>query len=465
MSEQETDRAETGGRRSDGRRRVSPTAVIAVLLPLLTVGALALVEPFEQTTPSIAAEQVPPTQVDLVCPTGEGSDEVVVSTTGRGGDVEVTPAGGEPSDLALEPDAVASLPGGEPTFLQATGGLAAELIGARVREDGLTSAECVLPRPEYWITGLGAGADHASVLELANPDQGPAVADVQVWGRAGLVDVPALRGLTVPGGESTRLDLAEVVPRRSELAVHVVVSRGRLGATALDQVPALGSRPATAAWVPAAGEPATDQLLLGLARGEGEDTLVVSNPGEDEARVELRIVTEDASFVPEGQEELRVSPGSVETVTLTETLRQQVADGALGLQLVSTAPVTTTLRSTIGDDLVHAPVATPTAAATTALLPPGEARLVLARAGKAGVAVVASYDARGRELGEERIELRNGTGGTVDLPEGTRLVRVTPRRTDVAGSVVVTGQGATVVPLREVVRSSLIPDVRPGLDD
>ncbi|MGZ5400149.1 MAG: DUF5719 family protein, partial [Nocardioides sp.] len=232
---------------------------------------------------------------------------------------------------------------------------------------------------------------------------------------------------------------------------------------ALDEIPALGSRPASTAWLPPVTEPATEQLLLGLVGGQGTDTLVLSNPGTDEARIEIRVVTEDASFVPQGQEEIRVSPASVETVTLTETLREQVREGALGLQVTSTAPVTAALRSIIDDDLVHSPTVVATESPVTTLVPPGEARLVLGRAGGAGVAVVSAYG-NGELLGEELVELTDGSGGTIDLPEGTDLVRVTPRRTDVAASVVVTSrQGATVVPLRELVRVALIPDVRPGL--
>jgi hypothetical protein len=453
------------GRRSAVRRALSPTAVIAVLLPLLTVGALALVQPDEVTTPDRAAAQVPPSRVDLVCPAGEGEDELSLATAGRaGGDVETsTPRDREPSPVRLRPDTVERLGEQDPTFVRGSGPIAAELLASRTREAGLAATECVLPRPDYWFTGLGAGAEHSSTLELANPDQGPAVADVTVWSRTGVLDVPTLRGVTVLGGESQELDLSEVVPRRGELAVHVEVSRGRLGASVVDEVPALGRAPRLAGWLPAAPEPSTDQVLLGLVEGDGTDTLVLGNPGDDEARVELRVVTEDASFVPEGQEEIRVAAGSVETVTLTETVRQQVVEGAIGLQVIGTEPVTATLRSQVDDDLVHAQVVATSEAPTTALVPPGDARVVLGRAGGAGVAVVTAYDADGEELLEERVALTEGSGGDLALPEGARLVRVTPRRTGVAAAVVVRGDGSTVVPLRELVRYSLIPDVRPGL--
>ncbi len=462
MSERRQDPA---GRRSAVGRRISPTAVIAVLLPLLTVGALTLVEPFDAATPDRAAEQVSPSRVDLVCPAGEGGDDLALATAGEAeGDVAtVTPGGGERQPVTLAPDATALLREQDATFVRGTGAVAAELIGARLRDGGLASADCVLPRPTYWFTGVGAGAEHSSTLELANPDGGPAVADVTVWGSSGVLDVPSLRGVTVVGGETQQLDLSEVVPRRGELAVQVEVSRGRLGASVVDELPALGQQDRLADWLPAAPEPTTDQLLLGLVGGDGTDTLVLGNPGEDEARVELRVVTEDASFVPEGQQEVRVAAGSVETVTLSETVRQQVSDGALGLQVTSTQPVTSTLRSVVDEDLVHAAPVTASDQPTTAVVPAGESTLVLGRAEGSGVALVTAYDVAGKELLDERIALSEGGGGTLDLPEDTRLVRVTPRRTAVAGAVVVNGDGATVVPLRDLVRYSLIPDVRPGL--
>jgi len=43
------------------------------------------------------------------------------------------------------------------------------------------------------------------------------------------------------------------------------------------------------------------------------------------------------------------------------------------------------------------------------------------------------------------------------------LVSVLPERASVTGSVLVSGTGAAVVPLTPLVRSGLVPDVRPGL--
>jgi hypothetical protein len=457
--------SEPGRRSARSRRWLSPTALIAALLPLLTVGALALVRPDATVTRAEPPEEVRPDRVDLVCPSGLGEPTIAVAPAGGDAEGKVVRRSGAQGDsrpVDLAPDTATSLQSPGVTRIRATGPVASELIGARFRSDGLAAAECVLPRADYWFSGVGAGAVHASVLELANPDSGPAVADVTVWSTGGELDVPTLRGVTVPGGESVRLDLTREVPRRTELGVQVRVSRGRLAASVEDSLPSIGSQAGTSGWLPESVEPSTDQLLLGLAAGQGTDLLALTNPGEDEARVELQVVTEDAAFVPEGLEEVRIAPGSVETLRLTESLRAAVEQGALGLRLVSTAPVMATLRSVVSGDLVHATPVTPSQNPMTALVPPGDARVVLGRAGGAGVAQVTAY-ADGEVLTEKRVELTQGSGASLPLPDDASLVRVTPRRTDVSAAVVVSGQGATVVPLRELVRRSLVPAVRPGL--
>lgn len=459
------DRAPGSGRRSRTRRALSPTLLLAVLLPLLTVGGLALVQPEELTTPARPAEAVPVEQADLVCPAGiSPAPELAVGPAGElAAGTAVVDDDGDTEEIELRSDAVTSLTDRDgPTFVRVAGEVSAQLLASRFQTRGLAATECPLPQPTYHFAGVGADANHRSVLVLSNPDSGPAVADVTVLGRGGPVDVPELRGLTVQGGQTVEVDLGQAVPTRSELGLEVVVSRGRLGASVEDEIPALGTRRVTREWLPATSRPATGQLLLGLVDGDGRDTLALANPGADEVRAEVRVVTEDAAFVPEGLEEITVAPGTVESVRVTSQLRDQIADGAVGVEVSSTGPLTAGLASLVDGDLVHAPVVDRVGAPMTALVPPGDASLVLAAAEGAGVALVDAYDG-GRRLARERVELTQGSGGTVELPEDTSLARVTPRRTSVAASVVATGRGATVVPLRALVRTTSVPDVRPGL--
>jgi hypothetical protein len=321
--------------------------------------------------------------------------------------------------------------------------------------------------PDSWFTGVGAGAGHRSVLELTNPDSGTAVADITVHGRSGVVDVPRLRGVSVAGGTSVRLDLASIVPRRDELALHVVAARGRIGATVLDRYDRIGSEDVTEDWLPAQDSAATDNLLMGLAPGQGRRALVVANDTDDEVRADLRVVTAQSVFRPQGLPEIRVPAHSVQRVDVSGVLGPAIAKGGTGIVVTSTGPVTATVRSIVGRDLSHTVPVQALEGAATVLLPTGDAGVTktveLAGADRSGTVTVVSRSASGEQLDSADVEVSPDHGITVELPAGARLVTVTPERARIAGAVLVTGGGAAVVQLRRPATNGLVPSVGPGL--
>ena len=454
------------GRRSAARGGgLNPTAVLALLLPALTVGALFLVRPAD-----LSAEPRPPRTTTLSssvagCPSALGGASSVSVATGQestSGEVRLT--GKKEQQDGVRPRRVTRVAGVRGSAVAAvTGPLAPGLLAARFGDGRTAAIGCPAPLPETWFTGVGAAAEHASVLELVNPDKGAAIADITLYGDTGEIQESSLRGVTVSGGQSKRIDLSEAIPRRGELTLQVVVSRGRLAASLLDELRPIGSGQRSSEWLHGQPEPRPRQLLLGLAPGPGTDTLLVTNPGEDEARVEVRIVTEDAAFVPQGLKELRVPPGEVASLPLTKAVRQQIRDGALGLRVEATAPVTASVRSTVDGDLSFAAPVAPSETPMSALVPDGDASVVLADADAVGVATVSAWSESGKELATKRVELKRGTGGKIDLPRGAALVRVEPQRTGIHAAVLVTGDGATVVPMRAAVTKALVPDLRPGL--
>src|SRR5918998_5992151 len=50
------------------RRRFSPLSLLAALIPLLTIGALAIVRPAEVPEPDVAPSQAPLARSTVVCP-------------------------------------------------------------------------------------------------------------------------------------------------------------------------------------------------------------------------------------------------------------------------------------------------------------------------------------------------------------------------------------------------------------
>lgn len=448
------------------RRRLDVTTVLAVLLPLLTVAALLLVRPDVPTEGPRPPEQTPLTRAVAICPSGD-PEAYVTSASDVGGPIDFRLGDREGSD-DIEPGRITALSGGDgPLVVRAEGEVAPGLLAGRFASP-VAAAECRAPASDQWFTGVGSGARHTSVLELVNPDAGPAVIDATLYGVSGIVDAPDLRGVAVPGRGVVRLDLGKVIPRRDELALHVTTSRGRVSASIRDRYAELGTGGASTDWLGAQPEPATSNLLLGLAPGSGLRTLTLLNPGDSETRARVRLVSPESVFTPSGLDEVVLAPQSVTRVSLSDLLGTSAADGTLGLLVDAPQPITASVRSYVDRDLSHAVSGLPVDEATTVLAPVGDKRLLLAGASRSGSVSVTALAADGSVLAEERTEVLPGRGYALDLPRRTALVTVTPRQVSVVASLLVSeaegpGRGATVVRLRPQVTSGLVASVGPGL--
>lgn len=451
-----------------GRRRAAqamssrpgPVVVLAVLLPLLTVATLGLVR--EETPPQGARDpaQAPLSRTTLVCPQAVGRTGTVAVANTEGATGEVATRG--PAQGTIRLGRGTERTGGQSAVaVEGEGRLAPGLLATRYGD--AAAVPCQTPATERWFTGVGAAAQHASTLELVNPDGGPAVADVTVLGPQGAVDVPALRGVTVPGGRVARFDLSQVVPTRDELALHVVVSRGRLGVHLLDTVDELGRGARSRDWLPGQAVPATASYLLGLGGKPGERSLAVANPSDSQARVRLEVVTAESEFAPAAAPELRIAPGAVATVDLGRLLAARAARGAIGLRLQASQPVTASVRTLASGDLSHAVAGEVIGSRAAMALPAGPKRLVLGGASALGVVVWTATDENGREVGGERVEIGPGTGHRIKLPADAAVLVVEVDRTEIVGVVEVGPPGLSVLGLSEQVLSAAVPDVRPAL--
>lgn len=466
------------GRRSARRSaRLDLTVVLAVVLPLLAGVAVLLVRPADTVAADHAPTRTSLTRATVVCPSalGDRGQETAVALTsaadGAGGSVQVG-LGDDRRSADLRSGTVTTVAGGPgPVAVSGEDETAPGLVAGRSGADQRAAVGCPAPAPQAWFTGVGAGAGHTSVLELVNPDSGTAVADVTVYGRGGVVDAPRLLGVSVPGGTSVRLDLGDEVPRRDELAIQVVASRGRIGASVLDRYDEVGAPELTQDWLPAQAEPATDNLLMGLAPGKGRRTLVVANGTDSEVRADVKVVTGDSVFAPKGIPEIRVAPQSVQRISVSSVLGDAIADGAIGLQVTASGPVTASLRSYVAGDLSHAVGAAPIDGAATVLVPEGgkgvTATVELAGATRTGAVTVIARSASGAELDTTKVDVVPDQGVSVELPARTALVTVTPERTPVVGAVLIAARtkpkGSAVLPLTVPAMNGLVPDVRPGL--
>lgn len=459
----------TPGRRAagGGRGRFSLPAVLAVVLPLLTL--LVLIPVHGRDTPEMTPQEPASASLgraDVGCPTAiAGSQRVLVATTGDAeGRVQLLDprdSGSKPKEEALAPGATLDVRSRGPVLVSGTGAMAPGLLATRVGRGKLAALSCPIPQPETWFTGLGAQSTHASTLELVNPDTGPAVVDVDVWGASGPVQSSQVRGVAVPGRGVVRLELAKSVPLRDLLGVRVAVTRGRVAASVEDTLHEVGAAAKRREWVPAQTGPAESAVLPGLVSG-ATSTLALTNPGEDEARVRVQVVGR-GTFAPTAAREVRV-PGGTTVGESLDWLRAELrrGDDSVALLVESTQPVVSSLRTEVGDDLsVTAPAAPLESQGAVALPGRDRASLVLAGAESAGQVLVTVRDARGRELASERLRVSAGTGTRVALPRRAAFVLVEVRNTTIQAAVELTGpRGAAVVPLVEPPTEGLVPSVR-----
>lgn len=480
-----SDDQHAGGRRADRagaaapgrrgtvqRRRVDGLVVLAVVLPAVVAAALTLTEgddsrPWDDAPPSTARL----TDASLVCaaaPSSTAGDVVLSRVPGmRGGDVTVRTAAGDAvrlsaeNEIGVESGQLSPVATDGDVLVTGADAAAPGLVGGRTGP-ARAAAECRAPTFDEWYVGIGAAAKHSSTIELANPDDGPAVVEIALYGRHGLVAEQELHGIRVAGHEIKRLDLSQVTPRRGTLAAHVTVVRGRVVSTVRHTYDPLGRGTPRIDFLPAQAEPATENLLLGVpADAAGEVHLF--NPGEDEVRATVRVVSESAVFTPAGLDDVVVPGGRVRQVMLSQVLTKEAAEGAVGLEVVSGQPLVASVR-VLGDDLgmVAPSTAVDADEPVTSVVPEGPKTLVLAAAERPGVVRVTATDSRGGLLlDEQRVEVGADRGHRLELPDEAVLVTVRSRNTSIAATTMLTGDRVGVLRLRPAEIDAAVPVVRP----
>ncbi|WP_435769775.1 DUF5719 family protein [Nocardioides sp. SYSU DS0651] len=472
MSEQAT------GRRAAQRRERRIDVLVALGIALLAVVALAIGVIGDQEDPLVGP--IPPetarlTAATVVCPEAarpqDGGPVRVTRAPATGdGDVAVrtAPPGGaelgEPSVLAVPDDGAAAVRrSGGVTVIEGEGAAAPGIVAGR--SDRLAVPECRAPSYDEWLVGVGASARYSTTLELVNPDDGGAVVDIALHGADGPVEEPALRGIQVPPHSVKRIDLAEAAPRRSATAAHVTVTRGRVTLTARNTWDPLGRGRVATDFLPAHAAPATRSLILGVAQAPANASLFLANPGDDEVRATVRLVTRESVFTPAGAEEVAVPPGAMSTVDLRPLLTGPAGEGVLGLVVESTGPLAASARMLVRGDLALLAPVPELRAPAAAVLPSGRKTLLLGGAIRPGVVHVHSFDAAGRELAEQRVEVAADRAVSVRLPRAAVRVTVEARNTRISALVAMPVEGRSAglgtLRLRPAEVRARIPAVRP----
>lgn len=190
-----------------------------------------------------------------------------------------------------------------PTALYAEGTLASGLDVAQttVSDDGVTEVRCVEPSIGTWFALPGAsGTDEVELatltVHLSNPEEFRATASVDIYTAEGPSYSPDSRGIHLGPGESTTLDVTELIQNTSAIGVHVRTSTGRVASSLLAEH--VGGH---TDWVGPTRAPDVEHVIPGLPGGDGVRRLIVAAPGDEP--VEVRAYAIPTEVPDEDQEE------------------------------------------------------------------------------------------------------------------------------------------------------------------
>ncbi len=221
------------------------------------------------------------------------------------------------------------------------GVLARQLEGT---SEGLSSAACAPPRPQWWFVGAGSQLGRGAALLVSNAADEPARFDISLFSGAGPVQALAGKGIDLGPSSSVRLRLDALAPDEELLAIEVRATSGRIAAALRDVAVPSEERPRGVDFIPPAQAPATRLVIAGIPEGDGDRDLVLVNPGTQFATVTPRLLTATGPAVIEGLASVAVPAGAIIQVDLTRVL-----EGRAGtLDLTSDVPVTGGARAAWG---------------------------------------------------------------------------------------------------------------------
>lgn len=340
-----------------------------VALAVLTGAASMTGGDDSHTAPAASSSRLPVQRSTLLCPepsTSEFADTTYTSFTppgsgsgtgASGGDATLLPA--TPKPKALKPLTATGKPvtsstdkSDSPALIGTANGPLApgwSVQQTTVVSDGpgrgLLGTSCVAPDSEFWFPGASTQDGRQDYVHLVNPDETPAVVDVDLYGKDGQLKGSTGDGITVPGNSSKPVLLSTLIADKvQDLTVHVVARSGRVGAA----VQATDNKAGTD-WLPAAAQPAGDLVMPGIPADATDVRLITYAPGSDDADLTLKLATSTGSITPAGHETLHVRSGMTTAVDLGDLTKGDAGSLVIGSSSShSPVPVVAALRITRG---------------------------------------------------------------------------------------------------------------------
>lgn len=199
-------------------------------------------------------------------------------------------------------------------------------------DDGTDVSPCSSTASPTWYFAAGATTkDATETLVFFNPFPDDAVVDVSFRTDQDLRTPEQFEGLVIPGQSVIARDVGEVVTRREHVSASVVARSGRL---IVDRIQSFDGTEGIQGLTVTLGAPVPAETWFfpeGTV-GEGVDErIVVYNPTDERAEVDLEITVDDPELTGEIEPfELTVPPEGFEEILLNEEARVTSARGGEG---------------------------------------------------------------------------------------------------------------------------------------
>ncbi|MFD0026080.1 DUF5719 family protein [Streptomyces sp. NPDC058382] len=284
---------------------------------------------------------------------------------------------------------------------------------------GLLGVSCTAPDTDFWFPAASTAKSREDYVNLTNPDDTAAVADIELYGPDGTLKSDVGEGITVPAGSGVRVLISTLTSKvADDVTVHVTTRTGRVGAVVRTADSETGSD-----WLAASAAPAGTLVLPGIPADATSVRLVAFAPGEDDADLNVKLLGKTGPFSPAGHEDLHVKSGMTAGVDLKNVTRGEAGSLLLSPSEKSRAtPIVAALRVVRGkgakQEVGYIPATGPVGAQSTAADNRSKgSTLSLTAPGAAGtVKVTASAGSKGGTPVSKTYKVAAGTTVAVTPP-------------------------------------------------
>jgi uncharacterized protein DUF5719 len=297
---------------------------------------------------------------------------------------------------------------------------------------GLQGVNCTAPDTEFWFPGASTAAERTDYVHLTNPDDGPAVVDIELYGKDGAIKSTVGEGITVQPHSSEPVLLSTLSDeRQTNLTVHVSVRSGRVAAAVQALDDKIGGD-----WLAASADPAGTLVLPGIPKDATSVRLIAFTPGDADADLKVRLASPDGLITPAGNETLHVKSGMTSAIDLGDVTRGEAGSVVL-TPTDRSVPVVAALRVTRGkgdkQETAFIPATSPVGTRATSADNSGKGTTLslIAPTAAAKVKVTASAGSGGGTPVTKTYTIKAGTTQDVDAPvpaglKGTYALTVEP---------------------------------------